>query len=29
MFEKDPKKRISAEQIFKTPYFNKLAKNFL
>lgn len=29
MFEKEPKKRITAEQIFKTPYFNKLAKNFL
>ena len=29
MFEKDPKKRMSVDQIFKTPYFNRLAKNFI
>lgn len=29
MFEKDSKKRISATQIMQTPYFRKVAQNFL
>jgi hypothetical protein len=29
MFEKDPKQRISATQIFQTPYFRKVGQNFL
>lgn len=29
MFEKESKKRISASEIIQTPYFRKVAQNFL
>ena len=29
MFEKEPKKRITGEEIIRTDYFRKVAQNFL